>query len=51
MHAGRIGGGEASNHRLERTVTRGWLCAASTPRYFALASRRTRLRAAAKPHR
>ena len=40
-----------SNHRLERAVGRGGWRAASALRYFALASRWTRLRAAAQPHR
>jgi hypothetical protein len=39
------------NHRLERAVTRQWLCTASALRYVALASHWTRLRAAAQPHR
>ncbi len=39
------------NHRLERAVTLGWVRAANALRYFALASRRTRLRAASQLHR
>jgi hypothetical protein len=39
------------NPRLERAVTRGWLCAANALRYFALASHWAGLRAAAQPHR
>jgi len=40
-----------ANNRLERTVTRLWWRAASALRYFALASRWMRLRAAAQAHR
>jgi dihydrofolate reductase len=39
------------NPRLERTVRRGWWRATSALRYFALASRWMRLRAAAQAHR
>jgi hypothetical protein len=46
VHAARIGGGKASNHRLERAVKRGWLCAASALRHLG-----TGLRPAAQAHR
>jgi hypothetical protein len=44
-------GARTPNHRLERAVVGGWLYAASALRYCALASRGTRWRAAAQPHR
>ncbi len=40
-----------SNHRLERAVMSGWLCAASALRHFALASPWARLYPGAQPHR
>jgi hypothetical protein len=43
--------GLPSNHRLERAVRRSGWRAASALRYLALASRWTRLRAAAQAHR